>query len=171
MAFFVLTGGATEAAAPQYPSFTVAMTAYNAVPAQTDGDPSVTASGVASNPAVVAARSRDLAEELPFGTVIEVLPASPAPGCGLSLVHPTIGYRVIADTMNARITNTIDILFATDDQHTFGGLPMNTARVLGSCENVEIRVVGKIDISRPSTLPRSQTELASMIGASGLALK
>ena len=172
MAFFVLTGSAGQASAPEFPTFTVAVTGYNAVAAQTDGDPSVTASGAFSNPLIVAARSRDLAKELPFGTVIAIRPsAERSDNCGLNIVGSTIGYRVIADTMNARITKTVDILFPTDANVQVGTKTVNAARALGICDKVEIRVVGKIDISKPSNLPKTQAGLAAMVGASGLALK
>lgn len=171
MAFFILTGSAGHASAPTFPTYTVSVTAYNAVAAQTDGDPSITASGAFSNPAVVAARSRDLAKELPFGTVIAIEPAAPQPGCGLNLVGPSIGYRVIADTMNARITNTVDVLFPNDITVTVGSKTVSAARTLGFCKEVEIRIVGFVDISRPSNLPKSQAALAAVVGAAGLALK
>ena len=161
MAFFILTGSAGYASAPALPTLEVALTAYNAVPHQTDGDPGVTASGAVANPAVVAARSRDLARELPFGTIIAVEPREGQGNCGLDKVASKIGYRVIADTMNARITNTVDILFDKE----------SNARTLGFCEEVTIRIVGKIDLSKPSYLPRSQAVLAAAVGASGLALK
>ena len=53
--------------APTYPTYSVAMTGYNAVPEQTDSDPTTTASGAYSDPDVVAARSVDLADELQIG--------------------------------------------------------------------------------------------------------
>ena len=173
MAFFILTGSAGHATAPapQYETYNVSMTGYNAVPGQTDDDPFTTASGAYSHPDTVAARSRDLAAQLPFGTVIEVESSSPQAGCGVSLVTKTIGYRVIADTMNARITNTVDILFDTDANVTFGSRTLNAAKVLGRCNEVTIRVVGKIDLSNPANLPSSQIELAAMVGTMGLALK
>lgn len=172
LAFFVMTGVTGHATAPSFVTHEVALTAYNATPRQTDGDPSTTASGARSDADVVAARSRDLGEELPFGTVIEVMQgAEVSNNCGLDSVHSKIGYRVIADTMNARITNTIDILFAVDDEVVSNGKSVNAANVLGICEGVTIRVVGKIDISKPSALPKTQSALAAMVGASGLALK
>jgi 3D (Asp-Asp-Asp) domain-containing protein len=150
---FVLQGATTATAQAQTapvepitPSYTVAMTAYNAVPEQTDGDPHITASGAFSNPEIVAARSIDLADELPFGTVIEITGATSTPGCGIDVVGDTVGYRVIADSMNARMKNKIDILF---DTH-------KTARTFGICKEVQIRVVGKVDIK---TMPKSQAEL------------
>ena len=63
-----------NAAAPQpqpaTPGYAVTLTAYNAVPAQTDANPLETASGMFSNPEIVAARSQNLADKLPFGTII-----------------------------------------------------------------------------------------------------
>src|SRR3989344_6482555 len=103
MGFFLLSGGGPvalpvpAAPVPQAPGYAVTLTAYNAVPEQTDGDPLVTASGAYSNPAVVAARSQDLADELPFGTIIELDgPSTSQNNCGYSIVEPIIGYRLIA---------------------------------------------------------------------------
>jgi 3D (Asp-Asp-Asp) domain-containing protein len=148
---FALQGVGTASAQkapvePITPSYTVAMTAYNAVPEQTDGDPHITASGAFSNPEVVAARSIDLADKLPFGTVIRVTAATSTPGCGIDVVGDSVGYRVIADSMNARMKNKIDILF---DQH-------KTARTFGVCNEVQIEVVGQVDIKQ---IPKSQAEL------------
>ncbi|MGH7175542.1 MAG: hypothetical protein ACREGR_04255, partial [Minisyncoccia bacterium] len=84
------------------PGFSATMTGYNAVPDQTDSNPSMTADGGPSLPGIVAARSRDLGSELPFGTVITIEPAGTSTACGYSAVAPKIGYRVITDTMNAR---------------------------------------------------------------------
>lgn len=183
MGFLFLSGatfGALPARAnapmvPALPSYAVTLTAYNAVPEQTDGDPFTTASGAYSNPEVVAARSRDLAEELPFGTIIEV---SQAPAlhnsCGYSIVEPIIGYRVIADTMNARYTDRIDILFNTDSNYIMAdGSVKNAGRILGICAGATVRVVGYVDITRPSRLPKTQMELATLVDGSGntLALK
>ena len=84
-------------------SYSVSMTAYNAVPGQTDSDPTTTASGAYSNPEIVAARSQDLASELPYGTVIRVEAATTTPNCGYNAVAGQVGYRVIADAMNARM--------------------------------------------------------------------
>ena len=120
MGFLLLSGGASSALpahatapkVPVVPSYAVTLTAYNAVPEQTDNSPLETASGAYSNPEIVAARSRNLADELPFGTIIEVIgPSVSNNPCGYDIVAPLIGYRVIADTMNARYTDRIDILF------------------------------------------------------------
>ena len=148
---------------PTWPSYTVTLTAYNAVPDQTDDDPFTTASGAYSNPEIVAARSRDLAEELPFGTIIELYaPNVPAGGgCGFTTVADRIGYRVIADTMHARYADRIDVLldtgldYATEDK----GL-RNAAEVLGRCEEIGVRVVGRVDVRR---IPKTQAELAAMV--------
>lgn len=147
----------------------VSMTAYNALAGQTDGDPFTTASGAYSNPEVVAARSRDLAGELPFGTVIRVERASKdTPGCRFSQVEPQIGYRVIADTMHSRWTQKIDVLL--DETHTVPveGREVNPGIALGVCRNVKITVVGKVDINR---MPTTQAELVKMFGKATLALK
>jgi len=150
MGLFVLSNVSASAALAEAPvperTFSVAMTAYNAVPEQTDDDPFTTASGAYSNPEVVAARSRDLAEDLPFGTVIEIVAATSTHGCGLHVVLNEVGLRVIADTMHQRMQQKIDILLHE----------RKTARVFGICDKVEIRVVGQIDIK---DMPKTQAEL------------
>src|SRR3989344_8692325 len=130
VAFFVLSGNTsaetsqitaeavqTEAVREVLEAHSVALTGYNAVPEQTDSDPTITASGAYSNPEVVAARSVDLKDELPFGTVIEfVIPeGNSAPPCGLSSVSHLVGYRVIADSMHPRKRNQVYILFDAGD--------------------------------------------------------
>lgn len=178
--FFALSGagvaglpaGALAPTALLQPGYLVTLTAYNAVPEQTDGDPHITASGAFSNHEVVAARSRDLAGELPFGTIIAIDgPVGEKKTCGYDVVKPSIGYRVIADTMNARYTDRIDVLFDTEDNYLMAdGTTKNAGRVLGICNQVEIRVVGYVDISRPSKLPKTQSELAMLVkGADAVA--
>ena len=175
MAFLAFSGAITalpaQAQAPivqNQPSYSVAMTGYNAVVSQTDGDPFTTASGAFSNPEVVAARSQDLANKLPFGTIIEVDgPATAQESCGFNVVGDTIGYRVIADTMNKKFTDRVDVLFPNAASRA-----ENRAVVLGVCDQVTIRVVGHIDISDPANLPKSQAALKAIVYSSdGLALK
>ncbi|MDE1966401.1 MAG: hypothetical protein KGI41_04145 [Patescibacteria group bacterium] len=138
------------------------MTGYNAVSWQTDADPSVTASGAFSNPEVVAARSHDLAKELPFGTVIAVTgPADKQNSCGFGAVSGLIGYRVIADTMNESMHQHVDILFANDASIPLGGgKSLNASNVLGVCDGVTITVVGRI---RMKDIPKTQAELAALV--------
>ena len=183
MAFFILSSNTSaevsqitpEMASPEpvqevLEVHSVALTGYNAVPEQTDADPSMTASGAYSNPEIVAARSVDLADELPFGTVIEFTIAetgTKAP-CGLSSVNHLVGYRVIADSMHPRKRNQIDIMFDTQDSVRIGGKKMNPAVVLGVCKNIEIRVVGHIDIKK---MPRNQMELQLAFGTAALAIR
>ncbi len=172
MGFLLLSGAmsalpayANAPSVPPLPNYAVTLTAYNAVPEQTDGDPLVTASGSFSNPEVVAARSRDLKDELPFGTIIEIVgPSTPNNNCGYGIVAPIVGYRVIADTMNARYTSRIDILFHTDSNYTMkDGKVKNAGTILGICNGASIRVVGYIDITYPSRLPKTQRELARLV--------
>ncbi|MDB5238412.1 MAG: hypothetical protein JWM46_682 [Candidatus Kaiserbacteria bacterium] len=148
--------------APTYKSISVSMTGYNAVAAQTDGDPYTTASGAYSDPDVVAARSVDLADQLPFGTVIEIdTTSSTSTTCGLSLVDDTVGYRVIADSMHPRKRNQIDLLFHTSDKVRAGGRIVNAAVALGVCKNVSIKIIGHVDIAH---MPKNQEELKLAIG-------
>ena len=172
MGFLLLSGGGVAApaqadapTAPLVVSYQVAMTAYNAVPSQTDADPSITASGAASNPEVVAARSRDLKDELPFGTIIEIDgPTDKQNNCGFSMVSPLLGYRVIADTMNSRFTNRVDVLFSTKDNYKMSdGRLLNASTILGVCQGVTIRVVGHLDPAHMQKLPKTQAELASLV--------
>lgn len=177
MGFLLLSGGtalpalSSVQAAVTEPGHTVTLTAYNAVPEQTDGDPLTTASGAVSNPEVVAARSVDLADDLPFGTIIEVVGPNSSQGtCGYSVVAPAIGYRVIADSMNKRYSDRIDILFGTEAEYTTLDKGMkNAAEVLGICTGVTIRVVGYVNVSR---IPDTQEELATIVNVgTELALK
>ena len=157
------------------PSYMVTLTAYNAVPAQTDASPFETASGAPSNPQIVAARSADLAGKLPFGTIIELDGSSISSGdtCGYGIVAPLIGYRIIADTMNSRYHNRIDVLFDTKAEYArAAGKPLNAATILGVCKGVTVRVVGHIDIANLKSLPTTQRELAMLLGRnSTLALR
>lgn len=141
-------------------TYQVSMTAYNAVPGQTDANPFVTASGMASNHEVVAARSRDMAAELPFGTVIRFeRTLADTPGCQFAKVEPQIGYRIIADTMHQRWIHKVDVLLDHTDTVNVGGREVNPAVALGVCSNVTITVVGKVDMGNA---PTTQAELAAM---------
>lgn len=151
------------------PRYAVTLTAYNAVPEQTDENPFETASGMFSNPEIVAARSANLVAELPFGTVIAFDGSSISSGetCGFGVVASRIGYRVIADSMNPRFDDRIDILFATDANYTNAVGSVNAATVLGICQNVTIRVVGRINMKHP---PQTQAELTEMVNGNTVAL-
>lgn len=148
---------------------TVKLTSYNAVPEQTDGDPTVTASGIPSNPEVIAARSHDLASILPFGTVIALYrDANDTPGCNFKKVEHLIGYRVVADTMNARFSKRVDVEFDTTDRVTVEGKRMNPSRAMGVCSGVSIQVVGRL--KSLNDIPDTQEELAQMVHPKELAL-
>lgn len=179
MGFLLLSGGsarlpvhAMAPSAPSLPDYAVTLTAYNAVPAQTDDSPLETASGAYSNPEVVAARSGNLAGALPFGTIIEIFgPSVSNNSCGYDMVAPIIGYRVIADTMNARYTDRIDILFSTESNYTLaGGSVKNAGMVLGICDGITIRVIGRVDINH---IPKTQAELVAIVNgkSKNLAIK
>lgn len=180
MGFLLLSGGTIAVPAhaqvsktPVAPGYSVTLTAYNAVPAQTDSTPFETASGAYSNPEVVAARSQNLAEKLPFGTIIELEGSdiSAENTCGYSVVAHDIGYRVIADAMNPRYTDRIDVLFNTRAEYATTDRGMkNAAQILGICKGVTFRIVGHVDINR---IPKTQAELAALVTGktSTLALK
>lgn len=160
--FVTGTAAADASSTPKItvPEYTVGVTAYNATPAQTDGDPEITASGAFSNPDIVVARSQDLASELPFGTVIAIVAATSSPSCGYDRVGQLIGLRVVADTMNARMHNKIDILLPQKETLPSGKIG-NPALILGLCKNVTIQIVGHVDIA---SIPTTQSELAAAIG-------
>lgn len=175
MGFLLFAGSATaqpaKAEAPTQPSYVVALTAYNAVPEQTDENPFETASGAYSNPEVVAARSQDLADKLPFGTIIELDgPTTAQESCGYGVVAARIGYRVIEDTMNAKFTKRIDVLLDTKAEYKTADQGMqNAAEVLGICKGVTVRVVGFVDVNH---IPKTQVALAKLVaGGTALALK
>ena len=156
-------------ASPAAPSYEVTLTGYNPVPEQTKPDPTYTASGALSNPEIIAARSADLADELPFGTVIALsYDATSSPKCGFDLVHDIIGLRVIGDAMHPRKHDQIDVMFDEADTVTVGGKQTNPAVALGICKNIEVRVVGHVD---PKHMPKDQLELEAAIGRSVVALK
>ena len=168
---FLLSGaGSAQAAttspvlqAPIEPAYTVSMTAYNAVKSQTDDDPFITASGAYSNPNIVAARSIDLASKLPFGTVIAIESATSSRSCGYGAVGSLIGLRVIADSMNAKMRDKIDILLPQKETIAKGRIE-NPALVLGVCKDVTIKVVGHIDTAN---MPTTQSELADDLDFAG----
>jgi 3D (Asp-Asp-Asp) domain-containing protein len=159
---------AAPVAAVETPSYEVKLTAYNAVASQTDNDPSVTASGAISNPEIIAARSRDLAEELPFGTIISIeASATSSPKCGLGAVSPLVGYRVIADTMNSRMNKQIDVLLNENDTVSHEGVATNPSLVLGVCAGVTVHVVGHVDLK---DIPKTQADLARIVSGKTAAL-
>lgn len=149
-------------------TLSVLLTSYNAVPAQTDGNPLITASGAASNPEVIAARSVDLAGDLPFGTVIAIDRAGKdTEGCRFNAVEGLIGYRVIADSMNARKRDQVDVLLDSTDTVTVHGKETNPSMALGMCHGVSVRVVGRIKVS---DIPATQEELRKMVEGDALAI-
>ena len=176
---FVATGAFPfSVTAPQalaQPTYILTLTGYNAVPEQTDDTPFITASGAYTNPEVVAARSQDLRDELPFGTIVAI--TGPATdnngGCNYDLIAGDIGYRVIADSMNARLKNRIDILFARKNRYPLpGGRTMNAASLIGACPGTRVTVVGFVDIKNPANLPESQADLVALVAkGSPLAVK
>lgn len=164
-----MPANATAPALPTQGSYPVTLTAYNAVPAQTDNSPLQTASGAYANPEVVAARSTNLSQQLPFGTIIQLYgPSSPGNSCGYNVVAPAIGYRVIADAMNAQYTDRLDVLFSTKANYVTGDAGVkNAATILGICKGVTFRVVGHVDIKN---IPQTQAELAALVNGTPFAV-
>ncbi|MFA5841867.1 MAG: hypothetical protein WC835_02830 [Candidatus Paceibacterota bacterium] len=161
------TGGGSYIEAPKnfvpakanMESVSVRLTGYNALPEQTDNDSEITASGARSNPAVIAARSRDMADMLPYGTVISIEAPKNSISCGFNEVEHLVGYRVIADSMSARKLRQIDLMFDESDVVLVGGKGTNPAVAVGVCK-ANIRVVGRISLK---DIPETQAELALMV--------
>lgn len=151
-------------------TYTVGLTAYNAVVAQTDGDPMTTASGARSNSEVIAARSHDLAADLPFGTIISITrTVKDTPRCQFGAVEHLIGYRVIADTTHARFTKRVDVELPYDATVPLPGMGhVSAARALGVCDQVVVRAVGRVSLSE---VPATQAELARLVEGTALALR
>jgi 3D (Asp-Asp-Asp) domain-containing protein len=144
-------------------TLSVTLTSYNAVAAQTSATPWITASGAHSNSQVIAARSRDLASKLPYGTIIAVMgpdSTNRGPSCGYDAVQHLIGYRVIADSMAVRMHNKIDVMLNANDTVPVGGIQTNPARALGACTGVQIQVVGYVN---PQNIPSTQSQLAALV--------
>jgi hypothetical protein len=82
-------------------------------------------------------------------------------------VEDQIGYRVIADAMNPRITNTVDVLMNQHAKVWVDGRMVNPALAVGRCDAVTVTVVGKLAISE---IPQTQAQLATIVeGSSELA--
>ena len=149
--------------------FTVKLTSYNAVPEQTDGNPHVTASGAFANPEVVAARSIDLAGDLPYGTVIEITrDESDSESCRFNAVEELIGYRVVLDSMHSRKRGQIDVLLNPEDTIVVHGKETNPSVALGLCKGVTVRVIGTMKIS---DVPETQAELKRIVEGNTFALR
>lgn len=147
----------------KYPTLNAKMTSYNAVPEQTDGTPFITASGAYSNPQVVAARSHDLSDALPFGTVISIEQSASTKNtntCGYGVVKNQIGYRVIADVMNISKHKQVDVLLNQNRTVRVGNKTINPSIALGICHNMVIKVIGRISIRH---IPKTQAKLVSLI--------
>ncbi len=148
---------------------TVKLTAYNAVPEQTDGTPLTTASGAPSNPEVVAARSVDLAQDLPYGTIVSITrEGKDTPSCRFNQVKSLVGYRVIADSMHSRKRNQIDILLNPSDTVTVYEKQVNPSVALGVCETVTVTPVGKLSVKN---IPDTQEELKAMVEGTRVAMR
>jgi hypothetical protein len=84
-------------------------------------------------------------------------------------VEPQIGYRVIADAMNPRISNTVDVLLDQDKTVPVNGRLINPGRALGVCGAVTIRVIGHMSVK---DIPSTQAELKQMVeGNAQLAMR
>lgn len=149
-------------------TYTVKLTSYNAVPEQTDANPNDTASGLVSNPEVIAARSVDLAAALPFGTVVAIeREATDTASCRFDAVEHLIGYRVIGDSMHSRKRMQVDVLLDPTDTVSVAGKATNPSIALGMCNGVTVRVVGRLKLSE---VPSTQEELRQIVEGDSLAM-
>ena len=110
----------------QAATLTVEITAYSSSSAQTDDAPTITASGAVAGPGTVAV-SRDLLARFPYGSEVEILSVS-GDGCGGWVPETPL---TVADTMNARIKNHLDIWLETTEQ------ALNWGRCQGEIKPVE----------------------------------
>ena len=109
--FFLLAVSVEAKEVPIIATLTVEITAYNSTVAQTDDDPTITASGAVAGPGTVAV-SRDLLERFPYGSELEIVSVS-GDGCGGWVPETPL---TVADTMNARIENHLDVWLETTEQ-------------------------------------------------------
>ncbi len=116
-----LTGFQAQAATTK-----VEITAYSSTVAQTDDEPTITASGAVAGPGIIAV-SRDLLERFPYGSKVEIIAVS-GDGCGGWLPETPL---TVADTMNARLKKHFDIWLGTTEQ------ALNWGRCQGEIKPVE----------------------------------
>ena len=111
----------------QAATLTVEITAYSSSAAQTDDAPTITASGAVAGPGTVAV-SRDLLKRFPYGSEVEIVAVS-GDGCGGWVPETPLS---VADTMNARLKNHLDIWLETTEQ------ALNWGRCQGEIRPVEL---------------------------------
>lgn len=125
------------------PAYTLLSTAYNSLPEQTDDTPFETATGEQTQPGIIAL-SRDLLEEIPYGSVVEIVDVRPRVeepnGCGATMTtirrmetYPglTAGQFRVADTMHRRKTEQLDMwLEHYDDAIRWGRCEVTIVPVL-----------------------------------------
>ena len=110
----------------QAATLTVDITAYSSSASQTDDAPAITASGAVAGPGTVAV-SRDLLKRFPYGSEVEIIAVS-GDGCGGWVPETPL---TVADTMNARLKNHLDIWLGTTEQ------ALNWGRCQGKIRPVE----------------------------------
>jgi 3D (Asp-Asp-Asp) domain-containing protein len=145
----------------------VHLTGYNAVKGQTNDNPHITASGAYSNPQVIIARSRDMADILPYGTIVALHSPRESRECGFSKVNRFIGYRVVADTMHKRKVRQMDVMFDIRDSILLGEKRVNPANAMGVCK-ADVSIVGYVSLD---AIPQTQRELVWLIEGKQLSLR
>ncbi|ADI15644.1 conserved hypothetical protein [Truepera radiovictrix DSM 17093] len=106
----------------------VTLTAYASTPDQTEGDPTVTATGQRVRPGIVAV-SRDLLKtQLPYGTQVRVVEIrTDDEGCG---GYPTSTVFEVQDTMAPERVNEVDIWMPTREEALSWGRCVATLEVV-----------------------------------------
>lgn len=105
-------------------SFTVRATSYNALAAQTDSTPFITATGTRARTGIVAL-SRDLLRLVPYGSVVRLV-AVQGPKCG----GWTTGNLRVEDTMAARKVRQADVFLPSRSQSITWGVCTATLQVI-----------------------------------------
>lgn len=125
-AAFLLAGGAFAGE-----RYSVTVTAYNPLAAQTDNTPFITATGTRMRAGIVAL-SRDLLPMIPYGSLIRFVKLQKDPAACHGVLPP--GTFRIEDTMHRRKTRQVDIAV----------MNYTAARTFGRCKGmIEVLRSGK----------------------------
>lgn len=142
---------------------TVVLTAYNAAPGQTDGDPNTNAAGTDINHRTQVAVSPDLQEKFPFGTIVKIVgPEKERPTqCGFEAVKDLVGdLRVVTDLTAPKHRKTADVLLPVVNRVAPNGARKTASDVLGHCAQAKIIKVGYVDVRH---MPNTAAELAHLV--------
>ncbi len=106
----------------------VVVTAYSSTPEQTEGDPTVTATGQSVRPGILAVSRDLLGTQLPYGTQVRVVEIrADEEGCG---GYPTSTIFEVQDTMAESIVNQVDIWMPSLQEAVDWGICVATLEVV-----------------------------------------